>query len=132
MELHLKIIGALLICLGSIHVIFPRYFNWKEELKSLSLINRQIMMVHTFFIAVMVILMGILCLSAGADILHTALGKKIAIGLGIFWSLRLLIQFFGYSPQLWRGKTFETLVHILFALTWIYLSIVFWMIGLAD
>jgi hypothetical protein len=125
MELHLKIIGCLLIGLALIHIIFPRYFNWSTELNSLSLVNRQMMKVHTFFIALTVFLMGILCLSSATELVETNLGNKIALGLGIFWSIRFFIQFFGYSPKLWKGKAFETTMHIIFALLWGYLSVVF-------
>lgn len=125
MEIHYKIIGVLLMALALVHVIFPKYFKWKEELKSLSLINRQMMTVHTFFIALVVFLMGLLCLTATTDLIETKLGKTISFGLGIFWSTRLFIQFFGYSTELWKGKTFETIVHILFSLLWTYLSVVF-------
>ena len=126
MEIHFKIIGTALIILALIHVIFPRYFNWNEDLKSLSLINREMMIVHTFFIAVVVFLMGLLCLIHTNEIIETKLGKSISLGFGIFWTLRLLIQFFGYSSKLWKGKTFETIVHIIFSGLWIYLSGIFW------
>ena len=125
MEIHLKIIGCLLICLAFIHIVFPKYFNWGEELKSLSLVNRQMMTVHTFFIALTVFLMGLLCVTSSSELIETNLGKKIALGLGIFWTIRLFIQFFGYSADLWKGKKFETLIHIIFSLLWIYISIVF-------
>ena len=130
MQLHLKITGILLIALALIHIIFPKYFNWKKELSSLSLINRQMILVHTFFIALTIFLMGLLCLTSTNELINTALGKKIALGLGLFWTLRLFIQFFGYSPKLWKGKTFETTVHILFILLWTYLSVIFWIIAL--
>ena len=113
--------------LALVHIIFPKYFNWKEELKSLSLINRQMMTIHTFFIALTVFLMGLLCLTSAAELTETRLGKTISLGLGIFWSLRLIIQFFGYSPKLWKGKRYETIIHILFSALWLYLSIIFWM-----
>jgi hypothetical protein len=125
MEIHYKLIGVLLMALALVHVIFPKYFHWKEELKSLSLINRQMMTVHTFFIALVVFLMGMLCLTSTTELIETNLGKTISLGLGIFWSTRLFIQFFGYSTELWKGKTFETIVHILFSLLWTYLSVVF-------
>ncbi|MFM9948481.1 MAG: hypothetical protein ACKV1O_11130 [Saprospiraceae bacterium] len=125
METQIKIIGLLLVVLALIHVIFPRYFNWDQELKSLSLVNRQIMLVHTFFIALVVLLMGLLCLTSSNELIHTPLGNRLALGLGVFWAARLLIQFFGYSSALWKGKRFETLVHIVFSLFWVYLSIVF-------
>jgi len=125
MEIHFKIIGILLMILALIHVIFPKYFNWQEELKSLSLINRQMMIVHTLFIALAVFLMGLLCLTSTSELIETKLGKTISLGLGIFWTVRLVVQCFGYSAELWKGKAFETTIHILFSLLWTYLSVVF-------
>jgi len=125
MHLHLKIIGILLIALAMVHIVFPKYFNWDNELKPLSLMNRQMMIIHTFFIALVIFLMGLLCLTSSNELIDTNLGKKISLGLGIFWAIRLLIQFFGYSSELWKGKTFQTAMHILFALLWTYLSIIF-------
>ncbi len=130
MQIHLKIIGVLLIALALIHIAFPKYFKWKNELSSLSLINRQLMMVHTFFIALTVFLMGLLCLTSSAEVINTVLGKKISLGLAIFWTIRLFVQFFGYSSKHWLSKKFETSVHILFSFLWTYLSFVFWIIAL--
>jgi hypothetical protein len=128
MELNLKIIGILLVSLAVTHIIFPKYFNWKSELRSLSMVNRQLVYVHSFFIALTVLLMGLVCLTSAHDLINTTLGKRISIGLGIFWMARLIVQFFGYSSKLWRGKKFETIIHILFSILWLYLSVVFFMI----
>jgi hypothetical protein len=125
MQLHLKTIGLLLIVLALVHAIFPKYFNWKKELESLSLVNRQMMTIHTFFIALTVFLMGLFCLRSSKELLETNLGKKILLGLGIFWTIRLFIQFFGYSSALWKGKKLETIIHIIFSLLWLYLSTIF-------
>ena len=127
LTLHFNIIGIALIGLSLIHIIFPSYFNWKEELKDLSLINRQMTKTHTFFIALTVFLMGALCLSSAKDLIHTELGKTISLGLGVFWLIRLFIQFWGYSSELWKGKTFETIVHIFFSFFWLYLTFIFLM-----
>jgi hypothetical protein len=96
MKLQLNIIGVLLLLLSGIHMFFPGYFHWKEDLKSLSLINRQMMQVHAFFIA-----------------------------LVVFWGIRLFFQLFVYSPELWKGKRRETVIHILFTCLWIYFSLLF-------
>jgi hypothetical protein len=90
------------------------------------------MYVHTAFIALAVLLMGVLCLTAPAELVGTPLGRKIALGLAIFWGCRLLVQFFGYSPKLWRGKRFETCMHIAFTILWIYLTAVFVMIAIGK
>lgn len=128
MALQLQIIGFLLMILAVIHVIFPVYFKWKTELSSLNLINKQLMYVHTFFVAFMVFLMGLLCVSAYEEIISTKLGHKIAFGMFVFWGCRLFFQFFVYSSALWRGKTFETIMHICFSCLWSYLTVIFFLI----
>lgn len=132
METHLKIVGILLIALALLHAIFPRYFRWKETTASLEPVTREILHVHTFFIALTVLLMGLLCVSSTSLLLNSPLGARLCLGLATFWSIRLLFQFFGYSADLWRGKTFETWVHITFSFLWVYLSTVFWIAAFAS
>ena len=129
MELNIKITGVVLIALALLHLVFPRYFDWKKQLAPLSLINRQIMYIHSFFIAFGVLLMGLLCLSSATDLVNTVLGKRVCLGMGVFWAVRLIIQFFGYSPLVWRGKKLETVVHMLFSALWCYLSWLFLWVG---
>lgn len=125
MELHLKIIGFCLIGLGLVHAIFPRQFNWQQELSSLSIVNREMMYIHTFFIALTLLLVGLLCLTSATDLVSTPLGKRVSLGLGIFFFLRLFVQFFGYSSKTWKGKAFETTVHVLFSIFWTYVTAIF-------
>lgn len=130
MELHLSVIGILLMVLALVHGVFPRYFRWKEELAGLSKINQQLMYVHTFFIALAVFLIGLLSWTSSAELVQTVLGRKVSLGIGIFWFFRLLAQFVGYSKEVWQGKAFETVVHVVFTILWIYLSYVYLSIGI--
>ncbi len=125
MEFQLRIIGILLIVLSLVHFAFPKYFNWKQELGPLSAINRQLMVVHTFFIALAVFFIGLLCLTSASDLVNTVLGKRISCGLAIFWAARLYVQFFGFSSETWKGKSFETAVHVAISVFWTYLSVFF-------
>ena len=125
MIVHLTFIGWSLILLALMHFGFPRYFKWKEELVRLSLINKQMMQIHTYFIGLTVFLMGLLCVTSGEELLSTDLGHKIILGFFVFWFIRMLLQFFGYSSKLWKGKKFETIMHILFSCYWLYLTGVF-------
>jgi|ERR1043166_3698746 hypothetical protein len=122
MELNIKIAGILQIGLAVLHAGFPRRFGWKAELASLSLLSRQVMYVHTLFIALTIFLMGVLCVSTADDLVNTEFGRRLCLGLAVFWTSRLVVQFFGYSPELWRGKTFETAIHVVFSFLWVYLS----------
>lgn len=125
MELNIKIAGLLLIGLAAMHVFFPRRFGWKAEFASIGLLSRQMMYVHTFFIALTILLMGVLCLTSSGELLTSSLGHRISLGFALFWFARLVIQFFGYSSELWKGKRFETVMHIVFALIWVYLTTIF-------
>lgn len=125
MEIHVKIVGSLLLALSLMHVILPKYLKWEQELTSLSLITKQILYVHTFFIAFIVLLMGLLCLSYSHELLHDPFGSVICLGLFVFWLTRLIFQFFVYSPKVWRGKRFETVIHVVFSVMWLYFTGVF-------
>jgi hypothetical protein len=130
MKIELEIAGILLIALSLLHIVFPKQFKWKDELSVLTLFNRQLFYVHTFFIALILFLMGLLCVTSADEIIDTSLGKKIAFGLFIFWLMRLLFQFFVYSDKLWKGKKIETFVHIIFSMMWLYFCLIFFLIGI--
>ncbi|AXT19333.1 hypothetical protein D7030_13050 [Flavobacteriaceae bacterium AU392] len=130
MTIHLHIIGITLMLLALIHIAFPKYFNWQKELRTLSLINRQMMQIHTFFIALSVLLMGLLFVTSTNDLIEKNIGKRIILGLACFWSIRLFMQLFVYSPKLWKGKKFETIIHIFFTTLWLYIVVVLWTIRL--
>ena len=125
MESLIKVAGILMIALALLHAVFPRYFKWKEELRSITLLTRQIHYIHTLFIALTVLLIGILSVSSASELLHTDLGRKVSLGIFIFWLCRLFVQFFGYSASHWKGKSMETAIHIAFSLLWVFLTTVF-------
>ncbi len=124
--IHLKIVGVLLIILALFHVTFPNRFAWKQEFVDLSLFNRQMAYVHCGFIGLMVLMQGILALFF-TDLLleRTALAKPVLAGVAVFWFARLLVQFFVYSPALWRGDRFNTAMHVVFSVLWTYFTVVF-------
>lgn len=117
--------GALMIALGLVHAAFPRYFAWESDLAPLQPINREMMKVHTLFIGLTVILIGLLALTSAEMLITEPLGHRVAGGIAFFWLIRLVVQWFGYSPELWRGKRFETAVHLVFTVLWTGLMLVF-------
>lgn len=125
LALHLQIIGWILLFVSVIHITFPKQFKWKLELEQLTLMNRQLMYVHTFFVAVVVFLNGLLFILCSRELTEpTRLARFINIGLLIFWFLRWAFQHFVYSSLHWKGKRFETFVHICFSLFWLYIVVV--------
>jgi hypothetical protein len=125
MEDLLKVSGWLLVGLALLHAFFPRHFKWNDELRSITLLTRQIHYVHTFFVALTIFLIGVLCLTSAPELLSTPLGRKVCLGICVFWAFRLIIQFLGYSSSLWKGKPFETTIHIMFSLLWTFFTTTF-------
>ena len=123
--LHLRVVGALLALLAIVNLFVPGRFHWREELSRVSLLNRQIFQAHTVFIVLVVALMAALFLTCAEALLEpTRLSRAVLIGLTAFWGLRMLMQWFFYSPRVWRGNRLHTLMHGVFSLGWIYVTAV--------
>ncbi len=123
---HLRIIGASLIVLSFAHVFIGKHLEWKTDAARLSPINRQIFHVHTFFICLLLVMIGVLCLVYPQTLLErTALARLVLIGLVIFWGARLFFQWFVYDSSLWRGHRQNTIVHGVFTILWTYYTVIF-------
>lgn len=121
LALHVKVLGALFVLLAVAHIPFAKRFAWDEETRRMSLLNRQIFYVHCFFITLVLVLMGVLNVVFTNVLLQRGeLNKVVLAALVIFWTARLLIQFFVYDKALWKGNRFNTAVHVLFSGFWTY------------
>lgn len=125
-ELVLRIVGASHIVLALAHIPIARHLHWEADLLDTSLLTRQIFWSHTFFVCVVLFLMGALGVYAPRTLLvPSELGLYVTGGLTLFWSLRLIFQWFVYERVLWLGKPFETAIHVLFSATWITYTAVY-------
>src|SRR6266404_1378882 len=103
LRLQIQIVGTLLIGLAVAHIFFNRYFGWKQELSSVSLLTRRIFQVHCFFIALVLALMGVASLFYTDSLLESSpLSRLVLAGAIIFWFCRLITQFFVYDGAIWR------------------------------
>ena len=126
LAMHLRAVGVLMAGLVAVNVFVPRRFGWREELSRVSLLNRQIFQVHAIFLIVTLALLSALLLTcADALVQPTRLSRALLAGLTLFWGLRMLVQWFYYSPAIWRGDRFNTVVHVLFSALWVYVTAVF-------
>ena len=123
---HLRVVGGSLIILAAAHLYFSRHLKWKDDAARLSPVNRQIFHVHTFFICLTLIMMGVLALGYPRTLTERSpLARLVLMGHTIFWSARLLFQWFVYDSSLWRGHRLNTVAHTLFTLLWIYFTLVY-------
>jgi hypothetical protein len=123
---HLRIVGVVMAWLVFVNLYVPGRFHWREEMARLSLLNRQIFQAHSVFLVLTLALFSALLLTCSDTLLEpTRLSRAVLIGLTIFWALRMLMQWWFYSPEIWRGHRFNTVMHYMFSATWMYVTIVF-------
>ena len=119
--LHLRIVGVIMLLLVAMNTYVPRRFRWREEMASLSILNRQIFQVHAVFICIILMMFAALTLFMTRALLEpTPLARAVLIGMGMFWLLRMLTQWFVYDPRIWRGDGLLTFMHVLFSGIWCY------------
>jgi hypothetical protein len=123
---HLRIVGLVMAALVVVNLFVPRRFRWREELARLSLVNRQIFQVHSVFLVLTLGMFSALLLTSSDALLEPSrLSRAVLLGLTIFWGLRMLMQWWFYSPAIWRGHRFNTVMHYVFSVTWVYVTTVF-------
>lgn len=123
---HLQAGGVLIAALVVVNLFVPSRFHWREEMARLSLVNRQIFQVHSVFLVLTLGLFSALLLTCAPALVEpTRLTRAVLAGLTIFWGLRMVMQWGFYSSELWRGHRFNTVVHCVFSVMWIYLTSVF-------
>ena len=122
-EILLRIAGAGLISLALLHLPIGERLNWRDDVARLSPVNASIFHVHTFFICLVLVLMGAPCLLEPQIFLAPSrAGGWLVWSISFFWAARLYCQWFVYRADLWRGKRMETAVHWLFTFIWTALA----------
>jgi hypothetical protein len=122
-ELHLRIVGALLVGVGIGHVALPRALGWRVDLAQVSLLNRQVGAVHVFFIGLTCVLLGAIPLFLPDELLEPdRLAGAVLVAEAIFWGARFVVQVVVFDRSLWRGDRHRTLAHLGFCLLWAYVT----------
>ena len=122
----IRLSGAMLIALGAAHVWIAKYLEWKSDAAKMTLVNRQIFWVHSFYIALLMTLLGGLSLLLPeALVRRDSLSRAVLAGMTLLWVLRLIIQWFVFDRSLWRNHARNRAVHFLLTAWWTWLSGVF-------
>jgi hypothetical protein len=121
LALWLAAAGHFVVLIASFQV--PFRLDWKRDLRKLTSFNRKLMWVHGGFAVYTVISFGTLTLLLHDDILH---GQRAAVGLagfiGMYWLLRVVVDFAYYNHADWpKGRGFVA-GHILLTSLFVFLS----------
>lgn len=111
LALYLAAGGQIFIaCLGP---MIPRLLNWREAIANMPLLVREVFWVHTFFIGLTCAIFGVITWRFAADIAAPAheMIRWFAFCVGLFWSIRSVMQWTVYSASHWRGNARLTVIH---------------------
>jgi hypothetical protein len=126
MSLALWLAGAghFVVLIASFQV--PYRLGWKEDLAKLTSFNRKLMWVHGGFAVYTIISFGVLTLLLHNEMLqgHRA-GPALAAFIGIYWLLRVVVDFTYYDHSDWpKGKGFVA-GHALLTLLFVFLFVTY-------
>lgn len=121
LALWLAGIGHFCVLIASFQV--PSRLGWKEELQKLTPFNRKLMWVHGAFAVLTIIAFGTLTLALHDEFLR---GDRAALGLalfiGVYWALRIAVDFFYYDHKDWPNGHGFVVGHILLTSLFAFLA----------
>lgn len=120
LALWLAAAGHFVVLIASFQV--PYRLGWKEDLAKLTPFNRKLMWVHGGFAVYTIISFGLLTLVLHNEMLggHRA-AAALAAFIGIYWLLRVVVDFTYYDHADWpKGKGFVA-GHALLTLLFVFL-----------
>jgi hypothetical protein len=126
LETHLRVAGIAQILLAAAHPLIGRRLQWRQDSERMSPLSAQVFWVHTQFLVLVLLLLGLLSLLLPYELLAPSpLARAVLLGYTVFWGARLYAQHFVYRPDHWRGHRLNTAVHVLFSALWTYLTAVY-------
>jgi alginate O-acetyltransferase complex protein AlgI len=121
LALWLAGLGHFCVLIASFQV--PAKLGWRQDLQKLTPFNRKLMWVHGGFAVLTIVAFGTLTLALHDEFLR---GDRAALGLalfiGIYWTLRVAVDFFYYEHTDWPAGRGFVVGHVLLTSLFIYLS----------
>jgi hypothetical protein len=94
-ELFLKIGAVFHIICALFHIVFPKMFNWKENLSELSgdkkFIIEQNLHIMNICLLLFWLVFAIVPFFFSSELLTTSIGKSILVLIIVFWIIRIFI-----------------------------------------
>lgn len=106
MEILIKAGGIYNIILIVFHLLFWRIFNWKDDLQSLSFLNRSSMQVLNLSLTIVFAVFAYISLVHSNELLSTQLGKSLLFSMALLWLLRSAMQVIFYKLKHWVSIAF--------------------------
>lgn len=87
------------------HLLFWKIFHWKEDLASLTHINRSVMQILNLRLTYVFLVMAFVLFIFQAEMMSTSLGQVLLITFSIFWFMRSVEQVIFFGIRNWVSNT---------------------------
>jgi len=92
--------GAVQLIIVGSNAVLPKKLHYRENLSKMSPLLRQIFVVHSIFIVLVVVGFSGLCFFFSAHLLDgDPLGRSLSAFLAVFWLLRIIFQLAYYDGE---------------------------------
>lgn len=91
--------GVFHLAIAIFHLFFWRIFHWKEDLASLTRINRAVMQILNICLTFLFFVAAYVSFAHAAELISTPLGRTILASIALFWILRLILQFVFFGAR---------------------------------
>lgn len=119
LSLLLRIGGASLVLLSLVHIGLWRSLHWDRESERLSPLNARVFAVHAFFVALVLLGLGLLSLLRPDLLLEPGeLQRYLLAAIVVFWSVRLCLQPLVFDRVMTHGWTRTRTVRVGANLLW--------------
>ncbi len=88
------------------HLLFWKLFDWKNDLASLSFVNKAIMQVLNLCLTFAFFIFGVLSLVYPTQMVQTELGRAMVGMIAVFWLLRAIEQAVFFKLRHWSSWVF--------------------------
>lgn len=123
MSLALWLAGAGHFCVLIASFQVPYRLGWKQDLAKLTPFNRKLMWVHGGFTVYTILSFGVLTLLLHDEILRgQPAGLALGAFIGLYWLLRVVVDFLYYEHSDWPQGIAFTVGHVLLVLLFLFLS----------
>jgi hypothetical protein len=133
LELGLRVAAFAQLAVAILNLFLIRIMKWKPDLAQMPLLLREVFRIHCYFISLTLAIFGVVTWRFAGDIATATspICVWLAIGIGIFWLVRSIMQWLHYSPSHWQGDTPRTVIHFLLffgygALAAVYIAAALW------
>lgn len=113
LELLLRLAALAQLGVVLLNLFLIRIMNWRRDLDAMPLLLREVFQIHVYFISITLAIFGAVTWRFAGDIANAThpLCVWLALGIGVFWAIRSVMQWTHYSAVHWRGDGLRTVIH---------------------